>query len=133
MTNSIVVNSKNRTIELTKKFEAAAKYFGTQEYEKLQTVRSHYPNYFVVVKAAAKKADHYKGLTFDYMEKYITAHNKDLLVTFFTLCGKTSEGKEQEFAAAATYGEIKKWFLAQFPELQIQRKTIDEILGKVSA
>ena len=133
MTNSIVINSKNRTIEISKKFEAAAKHFATQEYENLQTARSHYPNYRVVVRATAKKGDHYKGLTFDYMEKYIKAHNMDLLVTFYTLCGKTSEGEEQDFAAAATYGEIKKWFLEQFPALQIQRKTINEILGKTTA
>ncbi|WP_407724755.1 hypothetical protein [Ruminococcus sp. JL13D9] len=57
----------------------------------------------------------------------------ELLSDFYTLCGKTEEGEEQEFAATATYGEIKKWFLKQFPELNIKRKSIDEILGKTAA
>lgn len=133
MTNSIVINDKNSTIEITKKFAAAAKIFGSQEYEMLQTARSHYPNYYVKVRSAARKADHFKGLTFDYMEKYIKNHKEELLSDFYTLCGKTDKGEEQEFAATATYGEIKKWFLNQFPELNIKRKSIDEILGKKAA
>ncbi len=64
---------------------------------------------------------------------YIKKHNMELLSDFYTLCGKTEEGEEQEFAATATYGEIKKWFLKQFPELNIKRKSIDEILGKTAA
>ena len=102
MTNSIVINDKSRTIEITKKFAAAAKNFGSQEYEDLQRARSHYPNYYVKVRSAARKADHFKGLTFDYMEKYIKKHNMELLKTFYVLCGKTEEGKKQDFAAAAT-------------------------------
>lgn len=133
MTNALVINDKNGTIEMTKKFAAAAKFFGSQEYKKLQKARSHYPNYYVKVRSAARKADHFKGLTFNYMENYIKKHNMELLSDFYTLCGKTEEGEEQEFAATATYGEIKKWFLKQFPELNIKRKSIDEILGKTAA
>ena len=133
MTNSIVINDKNRTIEITKSFAAAAKYFGSQEYKMLQKARSHYPEYYVKVRSAARKADHFKGLSFDFMEKYIKNHKEELLSDFFILSGKNEKGEEQEFAAAATYGEIKKWFLKQFPELNIKRKTIDEILGNTAA
>ena len=133
MTNNIRINDKNHTIELTKKFATAAKRFGTPEYEDLQTVRRDYPRYRIEIKTPAKKADCFKGLTYDYMKGYIVSHNKELLCNFFTLCGKTEDGDDQEFAAAATYGEIKKWFLDQFSELRIQRKTIDEILNKKAA
>ena len=133
MTNNIRINDKNHTIEITKKFAAAAKRFGTPEYEDLQTVRRDYPRYRVEIKTTAKKTYSFKGLTFGYMESYIRNRNEELLESFFTLCGKTGDGKDQEFAAAATYGEIKKWFLAQFPELELQRKTIDEILNKKTA
>lgn len=133
MSNNIRINDKNHTIELTKKFATAAKRFGTPEYEDLQTVRRDYPRYRIEIKTASKKADCFKGLTYDYMETYIEIHKKELLGNFYTLCGKTEDGEEQEFAAAATYGEIKKWFLDQFPELKIQRKTIDEILNKKAA
>ena len=133
MTNSIVINDKNRTIEITKKFAAVAKHYNTTEYDALQAVRKDYPNYRVQIKTVTKKADHFKGLSFDFMEQYIKNHKEELLSDFFILSGKNEKGEEQEFAAAATYGEIKKWFLKQFPELNIKRKTIDEILGKTAA
>ena len=151
MTN-IIINDKNRTIEITKKFANEAKRYGTQEYEDLKAARADFPRYRVVVKSSGKKADCFKGLTYDYMKSYITkkiadrakeiekandpeAKNEfeEILKKFYTLCGKTEDGKDQEFAATATYGEIKKWFLDQFSELKIQRKTIDEILNKNKA
>ena len=133
MTNNITINSKNNTIEITKKFATATKRFGTPEYDDLQAVRRDYPRYRIEIKTAAKKADCFKGLTYNYMRTYIETHKKELLGNFYTLCGKTENGEDQEFAAAATYGEIKSWFLDQFSELTIQRKTIDEILNKKAA
>ena len=151
MTN-IIINDKNRTIEITKKFANAAKRFGTAEYEELKAARADFPKYRVEVKTVSKKADCFKGLTYDYMKSYINKKIFDrakeiekvndpeakneyeaILKEFYTLCGKTEDGEEQKFAAAATYGEIKKWFLDQFSELKIQRKTIDEILNKNKA
>ncbi len=132
MTTEIRINDKNRTIEMTKKFATAAKRFGTPEYEDLQAARRDYPRYRVEIKTASRKADCFKGLTFGYMESYIKSHNDELLGNFFILCGKNENGEAQEFAAAATYGEIKKWFLGQFPELVLKRKTINEILNKAA-
>ncbi len=108
MTNNIRINGKNRTIKITKKFATAAKRFGTAEYDDLQAVRRDYPRYRVEIKTPVKKADCYKGLTFAYMENYISAHNKELLEDFHVLCGKTEDGENKEFAVAASYGEIKK-------------------------
>ena len=134
MKNSISINDKNRTIEITKKFAAAAKRFGSAEYADLQEVRRDYPNYRVEVKTASKKADGFKGLTYSYMENYIKSHSdENVLADFYQLCGKTNTGEIQEFAAAATYGEIKKWFLDQFTALKLQRKSIDDILNKKAA
>lgn len=131
MTNLIVINDKNRTIVITKKFAAAAKRYGTKEYKNLQKVRRDYPNYRVEVKTVSKKSNSFKGLTYAYMESYIRKHDdEEMLKAFFVLCGKTEEGEAQEFAAAASYGEIKKWFLASHEELSIQRKSIDDILNK---
>ena len=113
MTNSIVINDKSRTIEITKKFAAAAKIFGSQEYEDLQRARSHYPNYYVKVRSAARKADHFKGLTFDYMEGYIKKHNMELLKNFYILSGKTEEGKK--FSAAKPKKAKRKTLPQQLP------------------
>lgn len=37
--NGIKVINKNRVIEITKKFEKAASYYGTEEYVALQEIR----------------------------------------------------------------------------------------------
>lgn len=131
MTNAIVINDKNRTIVITKKFAAAAKRYGTDEYKSLQEVRHDYPNYRVEVKTVNKRSDSFKGLTYAYMESYIRKHdNEDMLKEFFVLCGKTEDGEAQELTPAASYGEIKKWFLTLHEELNIQRKSIQDILNK---
>ena len=134
MNNNITINTKKNTIEITKKFAAAAKRFGTTEYEDLQSVRRDYPQYRIEVRTAAKKADTFKGLTINYMESYIQKHdNEQMQRDFYILCGKNEDGSEQEFAAAASYGEIKKWFLDQHTELMEQRNKIDAILNKKAA
>lgn len=136
MTNNIIINDRNRTIEITKKFAAAAKRFGSAEYQELQEARKDFPKYRVQIKATGKKNACFKGLTFDYMESYIQKHdNEEMLKEFYTLCGKSESGEDQEFAAAATYGEIKKWFLDQHNDLNLkdQRNKIDAILNKNAA
>lgn len=133
MTNAIVIKSSNRTIELTKKFANAAKNYGTVEYRELQEVRKDYPNYKIVTRTVSKKADSYKGLTLDYMEKYLQKReNKDLLVAFYAKCGKDENGKKVELATSEPYGKIKKWFLENNAEIADFNAKKDEILKKVS-
>lgn len=157
MTN-IIINDKNRTIEISKKFANEAKKFGTEEYRMLQEARQAYPKYKVEVRKAGKAKDSFKGLTYEYMEKYIKTkedtRNREIQkqqeenpetaetlkneytairIDFFTLCGKNEEGENYEFSATATYGEVKKWFLQKFPEIDTRRKSINEILGKKAA
>jgi hypothetical protein len=115
---SIIINSKNNTIEMTKKFENAAKRFGSNEYRQLQEARRDYPSYKVVVKAAAAKKESYKGLTFKYMESYIQKHDEtgDIFAEYQMLRART-EDAEEAMAESATYGEIKKWFLDKYPAI----------------
>ena len=149
MTNNIIINHKDATIEINKNFEKAASRYGSREYADLQVVRTDYPTYHLVVKGNARKRDGFRGLTIDYMKKYIEeklmARASELKKAnepeerneyvniqkdFFDLCGWDENGKKQDFAAVASYGEIKKWFLEQFPEFNEQRDRINKILGK---
>ncbi len=130
MTN-ININSKNATIELTKVFAKNASRFGSEEYKQLQQARADYPNYRVVTKNVGKRVDHFKGLTYDYMEKYMKEHNEmDQLKEYYTLCGKDENGNKVEFAAIATYGQIKEWFILTHPQIETKKKSIDDILKK---
>lgn len=131
MTREIIINEKRNTIEITKKFAAAAKRFGTTEYEDLQNVRKDYPQFRIEVKATSKKKDSFKGLTFNYMERYIKGNDDEaMLKDFYLLSGRNEDGSDQEFAASASYGEIKQWFLDNHKELKGQRDKIDAILNK---
>lgn len=122
-------NLTKMTIELTKTEAKAAGILNTTEYSELMSLKASYPTFqIVIVKTATKKTDHFKGLTYAYMETYIKAHNKELLAEFFTLCGKDAKGDKVELAARATYGEIKMWFLTQFPDIEAMAKNIENIM-----
>ena len=116
---NIIINERNKTLEITKKFAAAASRFGSNEYMELKAARSEFPTFKVVTKTTSRKSkDSFKGLTYEFMENYIKSHKPELLETFYELRGLDADGKRVELAAAATYGEIKMWFLTQFPEIE---------------
>ena len=122
-------NLTRMTIELTKTEAKAAGILNSTEYNNLMALKASFPTFqIMIVKTAAKKTDHFKGLNYAYMETYITTHNKELLTEFFKLCGKDAEGNKVELAARATYGEIKMWFLTKFPEIEDVAKTVKDIM-----
>ena len=137
MTTNITMNHKNRTIELTKKFAADSSHFGTDEYKMLQEARRDYPGYKVnVVKSKAGKTDKeqdiFKGLNYDYMEKYIEAHDdeeKSIMAEYLDLRGKSAEAKELQ-AGSASYLEIRSWFLKTFPAIEAFYAKRAKILAK---
>ena len=119
---NISINAHNHTIELSKKFATAASAYGTKEYEILQEVRRDYPG-FNVVEVARKTPktakNSFKGLTYEYMETYILAHDDEeqtIMMAYLNLRGETDEA-EAAHAFSQSYMDIKDWFLAQFPEI----------------
>lgn len=132
MTN-LTINNKARTIEMTKKFEKAASRFGSDEYKMLQEARKDYPAYKVVVKASTVKGkESFKGLTYEYMEKYIAAHDdedKAIMAEYKMLRGTSAEGMEMN-AAARSYGEMKKWFFDKYPAFKEFTKSCEKVLKK---
>ena len=73
--NSITLNRKNRTIEVTKKFYAAASKYNSEE-EPLLRFAQNNPGFKVVV-ATRKTKSTYKGLDYEYMTAYIKAHDDE--------------------------------------------------------
>ena len=137
MTNSLTINERNKTIEMTKKFANAAKRYGSDEYRDLQNVRKDYPTYKVVTRSTKRKKDSFKGLNLDYMEEYIKTHEKEnntVLTDFYALYGKDEAGKkikiDDENIDRASYGQIKKWFLKQYPVFKEYTENINKILNE---
>lgn len=141
MTN-LTINTNKGTIEMTKAFEKAASRFGSPEYKDLQQAKKDYPSFRVVVKKV-KSGDHMKGLNFSYMETYIKNHPEDIefeyedgssdtvsaLEAFYVLCGKDAEGNVDGNLTKATYGQIKKWFLEIYPEVEKMSNCSSAILS----
>ena len=122
-------NLFSRKIEMTKTEAKAAGKPNTTEYNTLLELMKNFPGFQIeIVKSAAKKADRFKGLDINYMENYIKSHKPELLETFYELRGLDANGKKVELAAAATYGEIKMWFLTQFPEIEKLGKNVNKII-----
>lgn len=121
---NIKINETKKVIEVTKAFEKKARMYGTKEYEDLQIVRRDYPNFKVITKAARKNTDGFKGLTFEYMEKYIKEHieEKDLLTEFYKKCGRNEIGENIEFLKSEPYAKVKRWFLERYPVFEEYRK-----------
>ena len=132
MTTNIIINHTNCTITLTsKKFAAAASRYDTEAYKELQGARKDYPEYRVVTKSAhSKKTDSYKGLTYQFMESYIKSHDDEngSTMAMFNDLRATSEEAKVFGAESASYGEIRTWFLRQYPAFADFQKKRDALL-----
>ena len=109
-------NLMSKKIEMTKTEAKAAGKPNTAEYNTLLELMKNFPGYQIEIVKSAKKVDRFKGLDYDYMEDYIKSHKSELLEIFYELRGLDKDGKKVGMAAAATYGEIKMWFLTSFPK-----------------
>ena len=120
MTNTITINSKKNTIEITKAFEKAASRFGSDEYNMLRQARNDNPRFNIVVIKRKTTVTTFKGLTYEYMENYISAHDDEEGTTMAELKDLLAESDEAVAACAEalSYGEIKAWFLNKYPEIK---------------
>lgn len=123
------VNLFEKKIELTKAEAKAAGKPNSTDYAKLLELMKNFPGYPVeIMKSAAKRGERFKGLDYPYMENYIKNHKNELLEDFYELRGLDKDGKKVRMAAAATYGEIKMWFLAQFPEIEDMAENVNQMI-----
>ena len=133
----ISISVRSRSLVLSKSFATKAAIFGTDEYKMLQEARRDYPDYKVTVgKTKATKTDKeqdiFKGLNYDYMEKYIEAHDdeeKSIMAEYLDLRGKSAEAKELQ-AGSASFLEIRSWFLNTFPAIEAFYAKRAKILAK---
>ena len=117
---TITVSARTRSLVLPKSFAAKAAIFGTDEYKMLQEARRDYPGYKVTVGKTKEAKNIYAGLDYDYMEKYIKAHDDDaqsIMNEYLMLRGKSKDALEIQ-AGSASFLEIRSWFLKTFPAIE---------------
>lgn len=111
---NIVLDFEKKTITVTKEFYKKAREYESPEYNSMMRVCREYADYALIVYSIKKKEDKesYRGLTYQYMEEYIRAHNNaDTNMAIF------NELKFQAKCHSIRFPVIKKWFLDTYPEL----------------
>ena len=130
--NSITLNHKTRTIEVTKKFYASATKFGSEEELRLREAQQLNPGYKVEV-ISRKTKNTYKGLDYDFMTTYIKAHDdaeKTKMATFLDMRALTAEAIAMD-ASPADYLTVKEWFLREFPEIEAYHNKRQQMLEDI--
>ena len=115
-------NLMTKKIEMSTTEAKAAGKINSEKFNELNTLRTMYPTFEIEIKASTTKKsakENYKGLTYDYMKKYIESHDdeqKSIMAEFEMLRGTSVEAQEA-LADSASYKEIKEWFLKKFPAI----------------
>lgn len=109
----ININFVEEIIVMNSAFAKKAKQANSPEYKELIKVRKEFPTYQLKTRTIKRNANKecYKGLTYDYMKEYITAHPraKENMIIF-------EEMIFQSKAHTIKYPTIKKWFFKTYPE-----------------
>ena len=131
-------NLMTKKIEMSKNEAKAAGKIGTPEFEKLRQYMEMYPGFEVQIKAPAKRKVEFRGLTYEYMKNYIKKHDDEdgkIMAEFNDLIALDKKNKVEgaEHLEAAGYLDVKKWFLATFPEIKKSRENHKEKVQAILA
>lgn len=143
MANAIV-NRVNRTITITKAYNAKASIYGTTEYDVLTKIQSENPGFRVVVQSPTRKSIPLGKINYDMIEKYIKSHDdeeKSIWNEYLKLRGKTNNDEDEDenedeikVKVTVSFFEVKKWFVKKYPELltdaKERKKEIKKIMEK---
>ena len=130
------INHTNKTIELTKTENNAASRFGSEAYKALREVRDENPTYTIVVtKKTTNRKSNYRGLNYQFMEKYIKTHDDETqtIMREFNMLRGNSNDELSGLSMSASYVEIKKWFLEKYPAIVEYDQQISKILNSAKA
>lgn len=125
------INFIEKTITLTKIEANKAGKPNSDIYNQLVDMKKSFPEYRIIVDNSTKRKDSLKGLNYQYMEKYIKSHDnaEEIMAEYRTLRGLDNQ---DSLNVSATYGQIKKWFLATYPEIEEYQNKIDTLINKAS-
>ena len=131
-------NIFSRKIEMTKAESKAAGKIDSEKYEELRKYMKEFPGFEIQIKAPAKRKVEFRGLDYKFMREYIQKHDDadgTIMAEFRTLTAQDKKEKIEgsENLEAAGYLDVKKWFLAKFPEIkkfkEEHSKKVQEILA----
>lgn len=125
------INFMEKTITLTKKESKLAGNPNSDLYKQIIEIKRDLPDYRIIINNSTKRNDSLKGLNYEYMEKYIKSHDnaEENMKEYRFLRGfEVKDGVQK----TATYGQIRKWFLKIYPEIEKYQNKVNEIVNKAS-
>lgn len=128
-------NHEKKVIVMTKAESKEAGKFGSEKFEELVKFRTIFTGYEIVVKANSTKRDTYKGLDYDYMKRYIEAHDnkEENLKMFYKLRGLNEKGERDASIEEHGFGKIKMWFLETYPEIEAFNNETNQMLKEIKS
>lgn len=136
-----IVNRTNRTITITKAYNAKASIYGTIEYDTLTKIQSQNPGFRVVVQSPTRKSVPLGKITYAQIEKYIKSHDdetKSIWNEYLKLRGKTDNDEDEtenedeiRVKVSVTFFEVKKWFAKKYPHFTKEAKARKEEIKKI--
>lgn len=142
--SNITINRANRTITITKAYNAKASIYDTEEYRDLTKIQAQNPGFRLVIQSPSRKSVPLGKITYAKMEKYIKSHDdedKSIWKEYLKLRGKSDNEEDENenedeirVKISASFFQIKEWFAKKYPhfleEAKARKKEIEEILGK---
>jgi len=117
MANTLKLNHEKGLIVMDRAFAKNAENTMSAEYAHLQNVRRDYPTYTVVRHTIKKNTskETYKGLTYEFMEYYITKYEPEETQKAVLDEFRTKIDISKCHAKGRRYPTIKNWFLEKYP------------------
>lgn len=112
-------------IEMSKAEAKAAGRLNSSEFKLLKEYRKEYPDFEIYIKPASRRKSEFKGLDYKYMKNYIQKCNhedKDAIMEDFKFLTTQHKNEKGDIINAASYIDVKKWFLSTFPEIKQSRE-----------
>ena len=129
-------NLITKKIEMSKSEAKEAGKLNSEKFHELRQYMEMYPGFEIQIKAPAKHKVELRGLDYKYMREYIQKHDDEQhtkMEKFKTLIAQDKkDGKEDaEHLEATGYLDVKKWFLAKFPEIKKYKEAHDKKVQKI--
>lgn len=115
--NNIKIDFINNTLIVTKAFYTEACKYGTDEHAELVAVKSMHPNFRVAFRSTRtgkRVPNENKGLTFDFMRRYIKIMDESNVSAFDSVVAYYKH--DWGFTGTTLYLNVKTWFLENYPD-----------------
>jgi hypothetical protein len=131
-------NLMTKKIEMTKAEAKEAGKLNSDKFHELHQYMAMYPGFEIQIKSPSKRKVEFRGLTYEYMKNYILKHDDEdgkIMAEFRELIAQDKKDKVEgaEHLEAAGYLDVKKWFLAKFPEIQKYKEDHAEKVKQILA